>query len=383
VTLVIRRITIAVLAAFLAGAVLAVPATSASGPAAVAKKKHKKKCKKKKAKKGKKGKKCKKARGGGNSSGSGLPGQATPSSPKQPNQPVTPATLHVTSLDVSASTVLGGTSTTGHVVIDAPAPSGGQLVSLSSNASRASVPSSGSVIVAPGETSASFEVKTAKNDPGTATLLASIGGSDASTQLNVVDTASVSSLQMERHCLTVGPLSSNLVTLDVPAPETTVVDLNSDNAALTVPASVVVPMGQTSAAFSATAVSVIPSVTVTATLGSSNASETVSVSDTSPEPTSASMTLQPGIVTAGDSSVATLTLDCEATEDVVFSLSAQGSVGNPTNVTLPPTVTVHAGERSAQFTVGSGSARVDDYAVTATAGDLTASHTLTVQGQPD
>jgi len=46
VSLVIRRITIAVLAAFLAGAVLAVPASSKGGPAVVAKKKAKK-CKKK------------------------------------------------------------------------------------------------------------------------------------------------------------------------------------------------------------------------------------------------------------------------------------------------------------------------------------------------
>ena len=42
VNLAIRRITIAVLAAALAGAVLAVPASSNSGPAAVAKKKAKK-----------------------------------------------------------------------------------------------------------------------------------------------------------------------------------------------------------------------------------------------------------------------------------------------------------------------------------------------------
>ena len=45
-TLVIRRITILVLAAALAGAVLAVPALSKSGPAAVAAKKAKKKCNK-------------------------------------------------------------------------------------------------------------------------------------------------------------------------------------------------------------------------------------------------------------------------------------------------------------------------------------------------
>ncbi len=377
--LVIRRITIAFLAAAFMGAVLALPAAAKSGTQAVAAKKAKK-CKKKKGKK----RKCKK-RGGGSTSGGGLPGEATPSKPTPPDQPdppVTPPALHVNDLSVDAGTVLGGTSTTGHVVIDAAAPSGGQVVDLSSSAARASVPSA--VLVPAGQTSAGFQVTTASGDPGAATLTASIGASSQTTDLNVVDTASVASVQLARHCLTVGPLDSNRVNLDVPAPEDTVVQLISSDPALTVPGTVTVPQGSTSALFSATAVSTIGSVTVTASLGLSEVSDSAMISDTAQDPTSVDLAFDPENVTVGDTSLATLTLDCETNQDLVFTVSSQAvQLGNSTNVTVPGTVTIPAGKRSVTFAIGTGSAAVGDYSVSATAGELSVTKSLNVTGQPD
>ncbi|HSD23392.1 MAG TPA: hypothetical protein VLB79_03610 [Solirubrobacterales bacterium] len=367
----LRRITIAVLAAFLAGAVLAVPASAKSGQQAVSSKKaktKKKKCKKKKKKKGKKSKGCKT----GGSSGAGLPGQATPSEPTPPDRPTTPPTLHVASLGVSANPVLAGGSTTGQVTLDAAAASGGQQVDLQSNSARVSVPSY--VVVAPGQKNASFPVTTTTGGPVTATLTGSIGASNATTQLSVVDHASVSSVKLERQCFTFGPFSSNRVSLDVPAPDDTLVSLSSDSAALTVPSGVTVPLGSTSAFFSANAVSDSPSVTVTATLGTSQATDTASVSSTDPATHANDLTVDPDAVVAGGGSTGTVTLDCEAPPGgTTVTLSADSGVGVPANVIVP------AGQLSVGFPITTAAVLGDgQYDVSATAGGDTVHATLTI-----
>jgi hypothetical protein len=353
VALVIRRITIAVLAAFLAGAVLAVPASSKGGPAVVAKKKAKK------CKKGKKGKKAKKRKGCKRGSDSvGLPGEATPASPKQPNTPPPPPdnpVLQVESVALTTGTVLGGNSTTGQVTVDDFAPSGGQVVNLQSDSPRASLP--GSVLVAAGQKSATFQVTTTSGPPTTATLTASIGTSTANTELSIVDHASVSSVKLERRCFTFGPFSSNRVSLDVPAPADTLVGLSSNSAALTVPSGVTVPSGSTSAFFPVNAVSDSSSVSVTATLGSSQASDTVSVSETDPPTHTNGLTLNPDTVTPDSASTATVTLDCEAPAGgTVVNLSSV----DPSHVHAPATVTVPADERSVTFQVTTEPDTADD-----------------------
>jgi hypothetical protein len=373
VALVTRRITIAVLAAFLIGAVLAVPASSKSGPAAVAKKKAKK-CKK--GKKGKKGKGKKRngcKTGGGNSSGTGLPGQATPAAPTQPNPPDTPPARQVASLGLAANPVLAGNSTTGQVTLDAAAPAGGQQVDLqSSSPSRVSVPAS--VVVAPGQTSASFSVSTTVGAPLTATLTGSIGASNASTQLNVVDTESVTSLKLERQCFTFGTFSLNRVALDVPARADTAVALSSsDDAVLDVPDSVIVPEDQTSAFFTATALLDSPLVTVTATLGTSQATDSAPVSATPPVPNADALTVNPEAVIAGNGSTGTVTLDCEAPPGgATVTLTADSGIG------VPPSVVVPEGQLSVDFLITTDGGLTDgQYGISATAGD-TVNATLTI-----
>jgi hypothetical protein len=376
VTLVIRRITIVVLAAALAGAMLAVPALSKSGPAAVAAKKAKKKCKKaKKGKKAKKRKGCKR----GTSSGGGLPGQATPSKPTPPDRPTTPPTLHVAGLGVSPNTVLAPNSATGQVTLDAAAPPGGLQVDLQSNTARVTLPSY--VVVAPGQTNASFPVNTTLGPPVTATLTGSVGASNQTTQLSVVDTASVSSVKLERQCFTFGPYSSNRVSLDVPAPDDTVVSLSSDSAALTVPSGVTVPSGSTSAFFSVNAVSDSPSVTVTASLGASQATDTASVSSTDPATHADDLTVHPDRVAAGGGSTGTVTLDCEAPSGgtTVTLSSADPGVTFDSTGTQSATVNVPEGQLSADFMISTDGALDDgQYDVSATAGGVTVPATLTI-----
>jgi hypothetical protein len=370
VNLVVRRITIAVLAAALVGAVLVVPATAKSGPEAVAAKK----AKKKKCKKGKKGKKKRKGckRFGPSGSGAGLPGQATPSSPTKPSSP---PTLHVTTLGLAAGTVLAPNSTTGTVTLDAAAPSGGQQVDLqSSSPSRVSVPAS--VVVADGQTNASFPVSTTLGAPVTATLTASIGSSNATTELKVVDKASVSSVKLERECFTFGPFSSNRVSLDVPAPGDTLVSLlSSDPSALSVPAGVTVPSGSSSAFFSVNALADSSSVTVTASLGSSEATDSASVSETDPATNADGLTLNPAAVVAGNGSTGTVTLDCEAPPGgtTVTLSSSDPGIGVPASVNVP------AGQLSANFPITTDSGLGDgQFDVSATAGGDTVHATLTI-----
>lgn len=373
-SLAIRRITIAVLAALLVGAVLAVPASSKIGPSAVASKKAKS------CKKGKKGKRAKKKRckrsGGSTSGGGGIPGQATPSSPTQPAGPPTAPTVHVDSLGVAASTVLAPNSTTGTVTLDVAAPSGGQQVDLQSDSARVTVPSF--VLVAPGQKNASFSVDTSSGPAVTATLTASIDASNASTQVHVVNAPSVSSVKLARQCFTFGPFSSNRVTLDVPAPEDTLVSLlSSDPSALQVPAGVTVPSGSTSAFFSVDALAASGSVTVTASLGSSEATDSAPVSETDPVTHAAGLTLNPDTVVDGDGSTGTVTLDCEAPAGgtTVTLASSDPQVGVPVSVNVP------AGQLSAEFPITTQEGMPDGPSdISATAGGDTVHATLSVVG---
>jgi hypothetical protein len=364
---VVRRVTVAVLAAALAGAVVAVPALSKSGPAVVAKKKAKK------CKKGKKGKKRKGCNRGG-PAGLSLPGQATPSKPKQPT---TPPTLHMTSVGVAPSTVLAGNPTTGQVTVDVAAPSGGQQVDLQSDSSRVSVP--GSVVVASGQKSASFPVTTSVGGPVTATLTGSIDTSTASAQLKVVDKPSVSSVQLQRQCFTPATWSANQVTLDIPAPSDTVVSLSSDTPLSLAPTNptVTVPLGSTSASFSVDVFAVnAPLVTVSAAAPSTPAATaTASVSSTDPATHVVGLTLNPDTVVAGNVSQGTVTLDCEAPPGgTSVTLSADAGIGVPPNVVVP------AGALSVGFTITTAGNLADgQYDVRANTASETPVHaTLTI-----
>jgi hypothetical protein len=361
VTLVIRRIMIAVLAAFLAGAVLAAPASSKTGPAVVAKKKAKK-CKK--AKKGRKAKKRKGCKRG--SSSAGLPGEATPASPQQPNSPPPPdnAVLQVESVALTSGTVLGGNSTNGQVTLDHAAPAGGQQVDLTSDLSaRAQVPAS--VVVVAGSKTAGFQVDTTSGpSPVTATLTASIGTSNATAPLKIVDRPSVASVKLARQCFTApSTWTANRVTLDIPAPDDTDVTLDSsDPLSLFLPlTTITVPEDSTSALFTVNALAppVVPgSVTVTATAPSTPPqSDSAPVSLGDPPTHADDLTLDPDTVTPDTVSHGTVTLDCEAPSGgTVVTLLSQDQA----HVAVPTTVTVPAGALSVDFDITTAADTPDD-----------------------
>jgi hypothetical protein len=221
----------------------------------------------------------------------------------------------MSAIGITDNPVLAGSSTPAQVTINGPAPSGGQPVTLQSSDSTVTVPTGG-VVVAAGQTTAGFSVGTTNGAATTATLTASIGGSNVSTNLSVVDHPSVASVTLDRQCFTSpDTFSTNRVTLDVAAPVNTVVALSSSaSSALSVPSSVMVPSGSKSAFFDVNTFLASPLVTVTAALAPSpSATDTASVRDgASPAPKVTDLTLNPDSVTAGGSSIGTVTLDCEA-----------------------------------------------------------------------
>jgi hypothetical protein len=371
VSLLARRIAFLLLTAAVAGGMLALPVSAKTGPVASASK-----CKKAKKGKRRKKKKC----NGSNPSATTLPGQSTHPTPTASTPPVVPVALQVNSLGVTDNPVLAGRPTQGQVTISGVAPSGGQPVSLSSDSSRASVPSS--VVVAPGQTTATFPVTTSTGTATTTTLTASIGGSSANRQLDLVSAPSVTSVALDHQCYPgPGSFTANSVTLDVaPLANTPVTLASSDPLALSVSSPVMVPAGSKTAFFPVTvpltAVLPNPSVTVTATLSPSPpVSDSASIRDiVSSPPTAADLALSPDSVTLGDTSMATVTLDCEApTAGAVVNLISS----DPSDLTVDP-VTVPGGSLSVTFQVTATATGTYDISATAAAGGPTRHATLTV-----
>src|SRR5437016_6734747 len=176
------------------------------------------------------------------------------SSPGTPGGPP-PASLTLSSIALSPTTVSAGVPSSGLVTLSGTAPSGGAVVTLSSsNTSAATVPAS--VTVPAGVISARFAVATSSVTTQTSvTITASYGsGSQQSAVLTVTPATSAPSLTS----LTVNPTSVNggnsstgTVTLSSAAEAGGVmVSLSSsDTSVATVPPNVTVAAGATSASF--------------------------------------------------------------------------------------------------------------------------------------
>jgi hypothetical protein len=377
----IGRIALAFLVLALAAGSVAIPASADHGGAVVAKSKSK--CKKKKAKRAAAAKKKKCKRGGAGGAATSLPGQAThptTTQPKLPPQPPVPQARQVSSVTLTTGTVLGGNSTSGQVTLDDVAPTGGQQVDLTSDVpARVKVPAS--VVVISGQKTASFLVDTSFGAPVTAMLKGSIGASNATAALKVVDRPSVASVKLQRQCFAPGTWPTNRVTLDIPAPDDTIVALGSDSASLELPLpTVTVPSGSTSALFS---VSVDPlaapaEATVSATAPSTpTQSDSAFVNPTDP-PKAADLQLNPSTVVPSESSTGTVTLDCEAPPGTQVTLTSSDPA-----VEVPTSLDVDEDDLSADFTITvTGTPEGGSATISATAGGVTKDAMLIVS-QPD
>jgi trimeric autotransporter adhesin len=285
----------------------------------------------------------------------------------------------LTTLSVSPASVLGGLSSEGTVTLNAVAPSGGAVVSLtSSNTSAASVPAS--VTVLAGETTATFNATTSSVNIDTPVTITAVYNSvsQMATLTVTAPPAALSALGMNPASVLSGALSTGTVTLDAPAPAGgAVVTLTSGNtAAAQVPASVMVHAGDTTATFNATTSSVNSDTPVTITAVYNSVSQMATLTVTAPVAALAALSVSPASVTGRTSSTGTVILTSPAPSGgAVVTLSSS----NTSAATVPASVTVNAGATTATFTVTT-SAVASDASVTISGnyGFITETASLTV-----
>jgi uncharacterized repeat protein (TIGR03803 family) len=255
---------------------------------------------------------------------------------------ITPAILSV--LGLNPTSVAGGNTSTGTIVLSGQAPSGGLAISVSSSSADATVPST--VTVPAGSSTTIFMVKTsAVTSTVSATITAKLGSANKTATLTITPPA-LSSVTLNPTTVVGGSSSTGTVTLSGLAPTGgTVVTLSSSSASVTVPASVTVLAGASTATFTAKTVAVGAnvSVTITAKLGTTAKTATLTVD----APTLSGLSLNPTSVVGGNSSTGTVTISSAApVGGLTITLSSSSS-----DATLPATVTIAAGATSNTFTV--------------------------------
>jgi hypothetical protein len=288
-------------------------------------------------------------------------------------------------VQLNPTTVFGAGTSTGTVVLAAPAPAGGATVQLASTIpSRASVPPS--VTVPAGATTASFPVTTSN---GNQQVTIVISGSYAGSTQGAILIA-YGEQARELNGLTVStnqPLGGasvqatvSLIPGWVAPPGGAIVTLGSSNPArASVPPSVAIPAGANSATFTITTTAVSSATDVTILAARSiTQRQTLTLL---PPGALDTLTLNPSTVTGGDPSQGTVTLSSAAPAGgVVVALSSS----NTSVATVPASVTVPAGATSTSFTVSTSVVTGGGTwsSITASAGGLQRSTTLNVNPAP-
>jgi hypothetical protein len=285
----------------------------------------------------------------------------------------------LSTITLNPSTVVGGQTTTGTVTLTGAAGTGGVVVSLFSY-SPVTVPPS--VTVPAGQTSASFTISTAPVTFGTVVGVTAAVGCVAQMASLMVTTAPAdptpTSLVVSPSTVAGGTTAQGTVTLSAAAPAGgEVVSLSDDSTATSVPGSVTVAAGATSAAFSiaTTAVSANQTATISASLNGVTTTATCTITPPATASNLASLSLNPASVKGGDSSQGAVTLTASRSVDTAVSLSSSNTPG----ATVPTSVTVKAGSKSATFSVRTNRVSTStDVAITATLAGVTKTATLTV-----
>ncbi len=254
--------------------------------------------------------------------------------------------LIINSVSVSPSSLVGGTANaSGTVTINSAAPTGGTVVSLSSNLGAASVPST--VTVAAGQTTANFTVTTSSvTAQGTATITATLNGS--ATASVTVNPPTFSSLSIANSSLTGGTSTSVTATISTAAPTGGLsISLSSSSGSAQVPVTLTIAAGQTTGTVTITtsAVSSNTSVTITGSFNGTNLTPSFTIN----RPVLTDLTVNPQSFKGGNGATGTVTLSGPAPSGgMVVSLS-----DNSSKLGTPSSVTVAAGSTTANFTITS------------------------------
>jgi thermitase len=252
----------------------------------------------------------------------------------------------VSQLTLDPTSVTAGGTARGTVVLSRPAGAGGTVVELrSSNPTLAWC--AAQITIPQGQTTGVFDIRTAANGAGSATITASSGGVSRTATLQVVSPFRIQSVAVSPAAITGGQSATLAVRLTMPAPAGGVqVSLQSNAPQASLPASVIVPAGQSSVSVQVATHPVAQRVhaTLTAALNGSQASTTLTISPPAP----ISLTLSPSTVAGGSSATASVLLNGSAPPG---GLWLRVSHNNPNRVWTPSQVYVPAGMRSVRFTV--------------------------------
>jgi len=241
----------------------------------------------------------------------------------------------VNSFQISPQEIVGGANTTGAITLSSAAPPGGSSFTLSA-ASGVSVPAT--VTVAAGATKASFSITTTAVTQSQFTVITATG--NAVTLKNTIITDPLIGALIPSVGTTMAgfPVTVNL-TLNGRAPTGgAVVNLSSDNPAITVPATVTFPAGATVTTFSASSIPVSSAVTANITASYAGAISRVGIAVV---PAIQSITAAPATVNAGAQTVITVILGTNVPAGNTATVQLMSS--DPASLPVPPTVMVPAG----------------------------------------
>jgi len=186
------------------------------------------------------------------------------------------------SISANPNPVVGGSPSTGAVMLSSPAPAGGALVALSGASAVVAVPNG--VTVAQGAGTATFGITSSVvAAPTLVTLSATYGGvtKTMTFTVNPGPASALATLALSPASVVGGATSIGTITLAAPAPGGgAVVTLTSSNPSLgSVPASILVPEGATSSTFTVTTAprKRNASATITASYGGVTKAATITV----------------------------------------------------------------------------------------------------------
>jgi hypothetical protein len=290
----------------------------------------------------------------------------------------TAAGVAVSSVALSPTSVVGGTSTSSNTVsLNGPAPAGGAVVALTSNNPAATVPAS--VTVAAGTSvSPAFTISTLAVATSTpVTISATYSGVTVTATLTILPPVPSAVTLLPGSVLGGTHTTLNTVTLNGPAASGgAVVTLASNNPAAMVPASVTVPAGASvSPTFTISTLAVAANTPVTISATYSGVMVTATLTVLSPVPSA--VTLSPTSVLGGTpTTLNTVTLNGPAPSGgAVVTLSS-----NSSSATVPASVTVAAGASvSPAFTINTSAVTANTaVTISATYSGVTVTATLSV-----
>lgn len=260
---------------------------------------------------------------------------------------------------VSPSTVVGGSSATGNIILHGQAGPSGIAATVSSNIAAATVPAS--VVIPYGSASGTFTINTNVVNSTVNAVFTVTCGVTSHNSLQITP-GGLKSLSLSVTTVYGGSSSTGTVTLSAPAPVGgTSISLASDNAGASVPPTVTVPSGATSATFSVDTTGVDTTLvdTISATLGATTRTAGLTINAA----VLSGFSVAPSSVIGGDIATGTISLHGQAGPSGVVAAVTSDN----TAAIVPATVTIPFGATTGTFTINTtvvGSTKFANFAVT-------------------